>query len=322
MRFRRTAASVTVLASLVLGACGNSPEDDAKATTVVQSATTTGSTIAGGPSSTVEKPKVNLPATTPTKLVTTVVTPGTGAAAKDGDAIVVNYVGVLSAGGTMFDNSYDRGTPITVSPLGGGTVIKGWDQGLVGAQAGERLQLDIPADLGYGATANGAIPANSALSFVIDVVSVSTPAPTTTSSSVLLPTAKASDEPQITVAPSANVDALVVKDLVQGTGDALVAGKHAALQLVGYRADTGAKIVTTYVGGQPIDFVYGTDKVLEGLVTGIKDMKVGGRREITIPFALAFGEAGNTSLTSGVAGSSGLPASTDLVVVVDLVMVY
>ena len=49
---------------------------------------------------------------------------------------------------------------------------------------------------------------------------------------------------------------------------------------------------------------------LEGFVEGIAGMKVGGRREITVPFALAFGEAGNSEI--------GLPEKTDLVVIIDL----
>ena len=54
-----------------------------------------------------------------------------------------------SEDGTEFDNSYDRGQPFPVV-LGTGSVIPGWDEGLVGAQAGARIQLDIPAELAYG----------------------------------------------------------------------------------------------------------------------------------------------------------------------------
>ncbi len=120
------------------------------------------------------KPEVSLPATIPTSLVTTVITEGTGEPAKVGDTVSVHYIGVTSADGTEFDNSYDRGSPITVT-LGTGSVIQGWDQGLVGVKVGERLQLDIPADLAYGATGNGSIGPDTALSFVIDVMSI-TPA--------------------------------------------------------------------------------------------------------------------------------------------------
>ena len=96
-----------------------------------------------------------------------------------------------SADGTEFDNSYDKGQPLPVK-LGAGSVIKGWDQGLVGAQAGERLQLDIPADLAYGDNPSGEIiQPGDALSFVIDVLAV-------------VPATTAADQPQVDVAGAAN----------------------------------------------------------------------------------------------------------------------
>ncbi|HEY5664465.1 MAG TPA: FKBP-type peptidyl-prolyl cis-trans isomerase [Ilumatobacter sp.] len=122
-----------------------------------------------------DKPAVSIPAELPTELVVTDLLAGTGPAAQVGDTVLVNYVGVRSADGTEFDNSYDRGSPFPVT-LGSGGVIQGWDQGLLGVQAGGRRQLDIPADLAYGDSAVGEIiQSGDALTFVIDVVSV-TPA--------------------------------------------------------------------------------------------------------------------------------------------------
>ena len=233
--------------------------------------------------------------------MTTVITPGNGPAAKDGDVVVVNYVGVRSADGTEFDNSYDKGAPYPVT-LGTGSVIAGWDQGLVGAQAGERLQLDIPADLAYGDKPQGdVIQAGDALSFVIDVVAV-------------VPSATAADEPQVTVTGAANRDDLVATDLVVGTGPVLAEGQTAVIQFVAYRGDTGEKVFSTWEDGQPVTFKYGVDQVMPGLIDGLDGMKVGGRRQVTIPFAKAFGDSGNENL--------GVPASTDVVLVVDLVAAY
>jgi peptidylprolyl isomerase/peptidyl-prolyl cis-trans isomerase B (cyclophilin B) len=122
------------------------------------------------------KPAVSLPEQLPTELVVTDLVEGTGEPAKKGDSITVNYVGVRSEDGTEFDNSYDRGQPYTLT-LGEGGVIAGWDEGLIGAKAGGRRQLDIPAALAYGDQGAGeVIKPGDALSFVIDVVSI-TPAP-------------------------------------------------------------------------------------------------------------------------------------------------
>jgi peptidylprolyl isomerase len=147
-------------------------------TTLSSTLTTSSTTPLTAPSSTLPKPKVQIPTNIPTALKTTVLTEGTGATVKAGDTILVNYVGVLSADGTEFDNSYDRGKPFAFV-LGQGNVIKGWDQGLEGAKVGSRIQLDIPASLAYGATGQGSIKPNSALTFVVDVLGVTPATPTT-----------------------------------------------------------------------------------------------------------------------------------------------
>ncbi len=118
------------------------------------------------------KPDVELPDSIPTSLVVTDIVEGDGAEAQVGDTVVVHYVGVRTEDGTEFDNSYDRGQPFPVV-LGSGSVIQGWEQGLIGAQAGDQRQLDIPAELAYGDTPRGdVIQAGDALTFVIDVVAV------------------------------------------------------------------------------------------------------------------------------------------------------
>jgi peptidylprolyl isomerase len=145
-------------------------------TTTVAAAGSTTTVDPNAPTTTAPpKPEVNIPATLPETLVITTLTEGTGEGAKVGDSISVHYVGVLSADGTEFDNSYDRGEPFTLV-LGQGQVIEGWDQGLVGAKVGSRIQLDIPADLAYGDQQKGSIIGpNSPLTFVIDVMAI-TPA--------------------------------------------------------------------------------------------------------------------------------------------------
>lgn len=146
-----------------------SGDDEADSTTTVPATLATTTTIAF---ETPDKPEVELPAEIPTELQVTTLIEGEGPEAADGDTVTVHYVGVLSEDGTEFDNSYDRGSPLPVV-LGSGGVIDGWEQGLVGVQAGERVQLDIPAELAYGDTGSGAIiQPGDALTFVIDVLAV------------------------------------------------------------------------------------------------------------------------------------------------------
>ena len=135
----------------------------------------TDATVESPPTPTFEtpdKPDVVIPESIPTELVVTTLIEGDGPAAENGDTVVVHYIGVRSEDGTEFDNSYDRGSPFPVV-LGTGSVIAGWDQGLIGATAGERRQLDIPADLAYGdAGAGDVIQPGDALTFVVDVLEV------------------------------------------------------------------------------------------------------------------------------------------------------
>ena len=94
---------------------------------------------------------------------------GTGAEAKAGQTAVVHYTGFLT-NGTKFDSSKDRGQPFTFR-LGGGQVIKGWDEGVQGMKVGGARKLTIPANLGYGAQgAGGVIPPNATLVFDVELL--------------------------------------------------------------------------------------------------------------------------------------------------------
>ncbi|MEU8070185.1 MULTISPECIES: FKBP-type peptidyl-prolyl cis-trans isomerase [unclassified Micromonospora] len=103
-----------------------------------------------------------------TKLTVTTLVKGTGPAVKKGQEITTNYVGVTYKDGKEFDASWNNGQPATF-PIGVGQVIKGWDQGLVGVPVGSRVQVDLPAELGYGTNPPQGYPAG-ALRFVVDVL--------------------------------------------------------------------------------------------------------------------------------------------------------
>lgn len=95
---------------------------------------------------------------------------GSGPGATNGDVLVVHYVGTLD-NGSEFDNSYNRGTPLTFT-LGSGGVIQGWEQGLQGMQAGGKRRLIVPPHLAYGDQWLGQILPNSTLTFEIELLEI------------------------------------------------------------------------------------------------------------------------------------------------------
>ena len=120
-----------------------------------------------------EKPTVTAGgAEAPTELKVTTLIDGEGPAVQSGQTVQVNYVGTFYADGKEFDSSFGK-EPFSFT-VGSGGVIKGWDEGILGVKVGSRVQLDIPADLAYGASPEAGRPGGP-LRFVVDVLSAAGP---------------------------------------------------------------------------------------------------------------------------------------------------
>jgi len=100
---------------------------------------------------------------------------GSGDTAAAGSYVQVHYTGWLYENGEQgakFDSSRDRNDPFEF-PLGGGMVIRGWDEGVQGMKVGGQRTLIIPADLGYGARgAGGVIPPHATLKFDVELLGI------------------------------------------------------------------------------------------------------------------------------------------------------
>jgi|HubBroStandDraft_6_1064221.scaffolds.fasta_scaffold460703_2 hypothetical protein len=112
----------------------------------------------------------------PPDLVKEDLTVGTGTEAKDGDKVKVNYTGKLLKTNFMFDTSIGKGKKpfeFTIGAVGKGSVIKGWDQGVVGMKVGGKRKLTIPSRLGYGDKGSPPkIPGKSTLVFEVELLAV------------------------------------------------------------------------------------------------------------------------------------------------------
>ncbi len=119
------------------------------------------------------KPTLTFPgAEAPEGLHVQLLDAGTGPEVKAGDTISTHYLG-QSWAGTVFDNSYDRGRPLSFR-VGVGEVIRGWDDGLVGQRVGSRVLLSIPAELGYGdhGVPQAGIKGGATLVFVTEILGI------------------------------------------------------------------------------------------------------------------------------------------------------
>jgi len=96
---------------------------------------------------------------------------GTGTPIDTGSKVQVRYAGFL-VNGSLFDQSLPTAAPLSFT-LGKGSVIKGWDEGLVGMKLGGQRQLVIPPALAYGESGSANIPSQAILVFVVTVVGVS-----------------------------------------------------------------------------------------------------------------------------------------------------
>lgn len=275
------------------------------------------------------QPTIEVPEVAPTELTVTTLEEGTGIEAADGDTVLVRYIGVVTDTNRRVDSNWE-GAPDPLV-LGDETYITGFEDGLVGAQAGERLQIDIPADEAYGADSVplASIPSDAALSFLVDVVAVipatsADDAPTDVelplSSTPITPPPVTVDAATLESNPDATaaeaLPEIVITDIVDGEGDPLTTGQTAIVNVYAVCASNGAVLQNTWEDDQRQFIAVSSSSIIEGFAEGLaggaelEGMRVGGLRTIQVPAALAYADRGSEEL--------GIGSDRDLIFVVEL----
>ena len=272
MRLRRSVLSLLLLPTLlivpgsaVLTGCGDKKTEAAATTTTGANAPATNAAPMSGD-------KVEVKTTTL----------GTGEGAKNGDLLAMRYTGRLKNGGTQFDSNAGEDKPPLNLVLGEGSVIPGWEEGLLGIKVGEKRTLTIPAAKGYGERGSGdKIPPNADLVFDVEALSI---------------------------VPKGEQDVVLRSVTQPGTGKVAKEGSIVTFTYVGKLPggkvfdDQSAKPLSIKLGSGRLDPV--------ALETAMVGLKAGAKVELTMPPMVAFGPQGNRQGT--VPGNSVVVFDIDL----------
>lgn len=202
---------------------------------------------------------------------------GEGEEARVGSEVSVHYTGTLDDG-SVFDSSRKRNKPYEFT-IGEGGVIKGWDLGVPGMKVGGKRRLTIPAELAYGKRKKGKIPANSQLTFTLELVASYPP----------LPPGKGDEAFAGEPLEKRELEGgLMIEEFAIGDGRVAQADDKVLVHYTG-KLDDGTVFDSSLTRKKPIGFVLGTGRVIKGWDLGIAGMKVGGLRRLVIPAALAYG---------------------------------
>lgn len=190
---------------------------------------------------------------------------GKGKIADNKDIVTVLYKGWLQDTGAVFDDNTEKGRQPFSFTLGSGEVIKGWDAGVKGMKVGGKRLLCIPPEFAYGDKAVGPIPAKSTLIFEVQLLRVD----------------KDGAKPMIEI-----------EELAPGTGEGAKRGDTVEVHYTGTFLN-GEKFDSSKDAGRtPLKVEIGKTGLIQGFTEGLIGLKVGGRRKVTIPYQLAYGEAG------------------------------
>jgi peptidylprolyl isomerase len=207
---------------------------------------------------------------------------GTGAAANRGDRIAINFRATF-LNGQIIDSTY-TGAPYTFE-LGKRQLIQGYsrfgfpalDGAIQGMKVGGKRRVVLPPELAYGNLEVGPVPANTPLTFEVELLEV---------------------------VPKGKDASLRTEEIEPGKGAEAVAGKTVVLHYRG-KFLNGVQFDSSYDRENPetrekvavpIEWTVGSEEMIKGFDDGVKGMKVGGKRRVIVPHQLAYGPEGKMPL--------------------------
>lgn len=197
-----------------------------------------------------------------------------------GDKIKVHYSGTL-VDGRKFDSSREKNQPFEFI-IGMRQVIAGWDEAFQLLKVGEKAILTIPPDLGYGETPMPNIPAGSYLVFDVEVLEAKR-------NFVPQPFEKKEKQKTLT---STGLEYYIIQ---QGEGEKAEKGKTVEVHYTGF-LENGDVFDSSIIRDKPFSFRLGSGMVIPGWDEGIAVLNAGGKALLSIPYHLAYGEAGRPPL--------------------------
>ncbi|WP_210574870.1 FKBP-type peptidyl-prolyl cis-trans isomerase [Streptomyces sp. GESEQ-4] len=242
---------------------------------------------------------------------------GSGQTVAENDYVQAHYLGQIWDTAKVFDNSYDRKTPLIIQ-LAPGSIIDGWRYALAGKKAGSRVQMAVPPTWGYGTQGNpqGGIKGTDTLVFVVDVQDTfngksSAKGSTVAQDNIDLPKVSANTDgkaPSIEMPKSDAPKKLVANYVLEGDGAEVAAQDTVLVQYKGVVWDGGKEFDSTYSRKSLTSF--SLQQVVPGWAQGLTGKKVGSRVLIVIPPDLGYGD--KPPAGSGIEKDSTLVFSVDI----------
>ncbi|MFF4397781.1 FKBP-type peptidyl-prolyl cis-trans isomerase [Streptomyces sp. NPDC001480] len=311
---RRSLLLAAVPAGLVtLAGCGDGSSESSKASASPSASPSSvpPPKIVDGPLPTItagtkfgEKPTVAKGTGEPSKnLAVRTAIAGSGRVVAENDFIVANYLGQIWATAKVFDNSYDRKTPL-VMQLAQGSLIDGWRYGLAGKKVGSRIEMAVPPTWGYGKSGNpdAGIKGTDTLVFVVDLVdsfnskssSKGKPVAQNDASLPKIGTNTDGTAPSVDIQQPDPPKKLVSNYVLEGDGPEVKASQTILCQfqgLVWKKGDKGKPFVATYGTGRLSQLsLEQMRQVVKGLADGVTGKKVGSRVLIVVPPDQGYGD--------------------------------